>query len=432
MADDEEPPVPLPSAPVIRLAGNVTLQQPLTHRGHGPGLIIILSEDPNIPKEQQGEGDHVADGRNPKILDPLPQKKWAEEGYAVVQLIFRNEEPETEEWDVETAFDKAIDVLTALETCDTKDRFGLIVYGDPKSYALDFPPKLKASYEASEKLKASVSFSTTWGLSSNPGLIHIPGASPLSPLTHPNTKHHYYPTASSAAFVLPSSGTSYSHSAAAISHTRSLSFLRAALGGPTFDLEAIWDEHTAHEFATRSVARTMGTMVDEPYVNHVPVLTGGVGRAELSRFYRDRFIFSNPADAALELVSRTVGVDRVVDEFVFSLTHDRVVDWLLPGIPPTHKHLRIPFVSVVNIRGDRLYHEHIHWDQGTVLAQAGLLPAYMPFPYALPGTGTGTGNGKRLEFRVPVFGTDTAAKFEDAGARESNAAFEFAVREADA
>lgn len=72
----------------------------------------------------------------------------------------------------------------------------------------------------------------------------------------------------------------------------------------------------------------MGTMVDEPYVNHVPVLTGGMGRDALTAFYRERFIFSNPADTALELVSRTVGVDRVVDEFVCSLTHDRVVDWL--------------------------------------------------------------------------------------------------------
>lgn len=53
-----------------------------------------------------------------------------------------------------------------------------------------------------------------------------------------------------------------------------------------------------------------------------------MGRTALTKFYRERFIHSNPADAMLELVSRTVGVDRVVDEFVGSLTHDRVVDWL--------------------------------------------------------------------------------------------------------
>jgi carboxymethylenebutenolidase len=72
----------------------------------------------------------------------------------------------------------------------------------------------------------------------------------------------------------------------------------------------------------------MSTMVQEPYVNHIPTLTGGIGRAKLTNFYRDHFVFSNPKDTALELVSRTVGIDRVIDEFVFSFTHDREIDWL--------------------------------------------------------------------------------------------------------
>lgn len=57
-------------------------------------------------------------------------------------------------------------------------------------------------------------------------------------------------------------------------------------------------------------------------------MTGGIGRERLSNFYRNHFIFSNPDDTALELVSRTVGIDRVVDEFVFTFTHTREVDWL--------------------------------------------------------------------------------------------------------
>jgi len=69
-------------------------------------------------------------------------------------------------------------------------------------------------------------------------------------------------------------------------------------------------------------------MVDEPYVNHVPTITGGIGRARLTDFYCHHFIFSNPEDTKLELVSRTVGIDRVIDEFLFELTHDRVIDWL--------------------------------------------------------------------------------------------------------
>ncbi|KAI0871766.1 hypothetical protein GGS24DRAFT_469960 [Hypoxylon argillaceum] len=442
MAALEEKPVPLPSAPIIRLAGNATLQPPLTRRGYGPGLVVIGSGDSESSYKEQQEIVDPSSTQSPRTLDPLPQKKWAEEGYAVVQLRFGNTGHGVEDWDIGTGLDKAIEALTGLETCDVKDRFGLIVYGEPSSYPPDFASQLKAAYSASERLVASISFSTAWDLTPKPSLVHVTGTPPSSPPSHdppnPNSnantntnRQHHYAAAKSPTFVQPSS-PDFHYASASVSHTRSLAFLKApsALGGPCFDLEAIWDEHTAHEFATRSVAATMGTMVDAPYVNHVPVLTGGMGRDALTRFYRERFIFANPADAALELVSRTVGVDRVVDEFVFAVTHDRVVDWLLPGVPPTHKPLRIPFTSVVNIRGDRLYHEHIHWDQGTALAQAGLLPAYLPFPYALPG-GRVAAPGKRLEFRVPVAGAETAAKLEDAGARPSNAMFEFAVREVD-
>ncbi|KAI1121834.1 hypothetical protein F5Y10DRAFT_255510 [Nemania abortiva] len=431
MADQAETPVPLPSVPIISLASNATVQPPLTRRGRGPGLIIVISGDPQFSPDDSG----ASDNRNPRTLDPLPQKKWAEEGYAVVQLIFGSRGDGIEEWDIGMSLHQATEALMGLETCDVKDRFGLIVYGETTSYPRGFPLKLKAAYDASPCLVASVSFSLDWDLSSKPELVHIAGAAPSpSPASspRPNTRRHHYASAKSPSFILPSAAD-FNYAAAGVSHTRSLTFLKApaALGGPAFDLEAIWDEHTTYEFATRSVAQTMGTMVDEPYVNHVPVLTGGMGRDALTRFYRERFIFSNPADAALELVSRTVGVDRVVDEFVFALTHDRVVDWLLPGVPPTHKHLRIPFVSVVNIRGDRLYHEHIHWDQGSALAQAGLLPTYLPFPYALS-DGRVAAPGKRLEFRVPVSGAESAAKLEDAGARPSNGMFEYGVREVDA
>lgn len=137
---------------------------------------------------------------------------------------------------------------------------------------------------------------------------------------------HTYPAA--AQFFSVPAHADYRASAAAVAHTRSLSFLKPLMGGPYFDLEAIWDEHTRYEFADRSVEETMATMVEEPYVNHVPTLTGGIGRSKLTTFYRDHFIFSNSDDAALELVSRTVGVDRIVDEFLFNCTHDRVIDWL--------------------------------------------------------------------------------------------------------
>lgn len=161
-----------------------------------------------------------------------------------------------------------------------------------------------------------------------PTLTHLPGtALPIAGTPTSPSKVYTYPPTTTPFFLLPSH-PSYRPSCAAVAHTRTLTFLKPLLAGPFFDLEAVWDEHTRLEFAERSVSKTMATMVGEPYVNHVPTLTGGVGRAALTVFYRDHFIHSNAGDAGLELVSRTVGVDRVVDEFLFGCTHEREVDWL--------------------------------------------------------------------------------------------------------
>lgn len=140
-------------------------------------------------------------------------------------------------------------------------------------------------------------------------------------------KVYAYPKLISDNFALPFQ-PSFSYSSDALSHTRNLEFLKPLMDGPHFDLEAIWDEHTHYEFTARSVEHTMSTMVQEPYVNHVPTLTGGVGRENLTAFYRDHFIFSNSADTELELISRTVGIDRVVDEFIFKFTHNQQIDWM--------------------------------------------------------------------------------------------------------
>lgn len=102
----------------------------------------------------------------------------------------------------------------------------------------------------------------------------------------------------------------------------------------------------------------------------------------------------------------------------------------IPGIPPTGKQARVPFTSVVNIRGDRLYHEHISWDQATLLRQLGLLPEYLPFPYPLP-DGRKPAEGKRFEYRVPTAGVETAEKLVDESSVPSNEMFGFEIREVD-
>jgi carboxymethylenebutenolidase len=133
--------------------------------------------------------------------------------------------------------------------------------------------------------------------------------------------------------------------------------------------------HLAAEFRNKSVDETLETMVERPYVNHVPVLTGGVGRRQLARFYDHYFIPRMPPDTELVPISRTVGRDRIVDEFIFKFTHSIQMDWLVPGVPPTGRPVEVATVVIVTFEGGKIAHEHIHWDQATVLVQLGLLEA---------------------------------------------------------
>jgi carboxymethylenebutenolidase len=148
---------------------------------------------------------------------------------------------------------------------------------------------------------------------------------------------------------------------------------------PDHDLVALWETHTRTEFETRDVDATMATMVKEPYVNHIPTMTGGVGHDQLKRFYKYHFIGNNPPDTTLTPISRTVGADSIVDEMLFSFTHTSEIDWMLPGVKPTGRRVEIPLVAIVQFKGDKVAHEHIYWDQASVLVQVGLLdPAGLP------------------------------------------------------
>ena len=144
-------------------------------------------------------------------------------------------------------------------------------------------------------------------------------------------------------------------------------------------LSELWEEHVRYEFSTRNTEDTLATMVEDAYVNHIPVLTGGSGRDELREFYSKRFIPQMPPDTEMTPVSRTIGEDQIVDEMVFKFTHTIPMDWILPGIPPTGKPVEVPLVAIVRFRDNKLAHEHIYWDQASVLVQIGLLdPAKLP------------------------------------------------------
>jgi carboxymethylenebutenolidase len=142
----------------------------------------------------------------------------------------------------------------------------------------------------------------------------------------------------------------------------------------------VFDAHTAAEFQTRDIEATMATMGAAPHVTHVPVMTGGSGAGDVRSFYETWFIGHWPEDAAITLVSRTVGETQLVDELILSFTHDCEMPAILPGIKPTGRKVTVPTVVIVGFdRNNKITHEHIYWDQATMLVQLGLLdPAALP------------------------------------------------------
>jgi carboxymethylenebutenolidase len=223
----------------------------------------------------------------------------------------------------------------------------------------------------------------------NPLLLHIAQEDKFCPPeaqaqihqaldSNPLVTIHDYPGLEHA-FGRPG-GEHYALAAAELANLRSLEFLVGNLAGAGYasaqqTLSQRWDDHVKYEFATRNTDDTIETMVVDAYVNHVPVMTGGVGHDELREFYSQRFIPQMPPDTAMTPVSRTIGVDRVVDEMVFEFTHTINMEWMLPGVEPTGKHVKVALVVIVHFRDGKLAHEHIYWDQASVLAQLGLIDA---------------------------------------------------------
>ena len=165
------------------------------------------------------------------------------------------------------------------------------------------------------------------------------------------------------------------------------------------DIAAVFDEHMAAEFAQRDLDAAMATMTNDPYVYQVPVMTGGVGLEGVRRFYGDHFIGKWPQDTQITPVSRTVGDDQVVDEIVVSFTHDVEMDAILPAVAPTGRSVRLPVCVVVKFEGGKVAHEHIYWDNASLLAQVGLLDST----------------------ELPITGAEQAENLFDRGARATNA-----------
>ena len=149
--------------------------------------------------------------------------------------------------------------------------------------------------------------------------------------------------------------------------------------GSTPNLGMVFDDHVRSEFELKDADAAVATMIDDAYLNHVPVATGAVGREHLRRFYADHFIPGWPDDVEVTPISRTVGDDRVVDELLVSFTHTKVMDHCLPGVAPTGRHVELPHVVVVGFEDGKIAYEHVYWDQASLLVQVGLLdPATLP------------------------------------------------------
>jgi carboxymethylenebutenolidase len=157
-------------------------------------------------------------------------------------------------------------------------------------------------------------------------------------------------------------------------------------------LGAVFDAHTKAEFQTRDIDATMATMNDVPHVTHVPTMTGGKGFDAVKSFYNTWFIGKWPEDTVVAPLSRTIGESQVVDEVIISFTHDCEMPALLPGVKPTGRKVVIPFVVVVGFdEKGKISHEHIYWDQASMLVQLGLID----------------------RAKLPVTGSEQAAKLLD-------------------
>ena len=138
-------------------------------------------------------------------------------------------------------------------------------------------------------------------------------------------------------------------------------------------LSNLWDAHVSAEFDALSADEAIATMVANPRVWLAPLMAGGEGKEEVYEFYSKHFISQIPPDSEMIPVSRTVGQSRVVEEMIFRFTHTIQMDWMLPGIAPTGKRVEVGLLLIVQFEGDKLAHEHVYWDQASVLVQLGLL-----------------------------------------------------------
>ena len=270
MTPIEEAPVPLPTIQLVEMGPGISLLQPLSRRGYGPGLVVLTATKSSI-------GVAIEDGI------PAPPMKWAEEGYTVIEL-------RAEAWaDGHDPISVALQGLSQSEKCQPKGQVGLVGMNLPQSptgmvcwlnsraaYDPELWSQVASSLPAHPQFVGAVVYgdaatATSLPQAPIPTLRHLAGAAKEKPARQKDFPVYHYPEAESFLFASPFQDQ-FNYSNEGVSHTRNLTFLKDRMDGPYFDLEAIWEEHTYYEFEARSVPHTMATMVQEPYVNHIPTV----------------------------------------------------------------------------------------------------------------------------------------------------------------
>ncbi len=132
---------------------------------------------------------------------------------------------------------------------------------------------------------------------------------------------------------------------------------------------------------------TLATMTSSPHINNIPNLIGGIGTDGVREFYSSLILEEKffPPDTEMIPVSRTIDQYQLVDEIIFKFTHTTEIGWMLPNIAPTGKQVAIPLIVIVRFFDGKVSHEHIYWDQASVLVQLGLID-----PVGLPVKGVET------------------------------------------
>ena len=136
---------------------------------------------------------------------------------------------------------------------------------------------------------------------------------------------------------------------------------------------ATWQQHTYAEFVLKDADAAVATMTENPYVFMIASGVARVGRAAVREFYANKFLPNIPPDLEITSLSQTFGNNRIVEEMMMRFTHSIDMSWLLPGLRPTHRRAEFMLAATIQFEAGKVAHEHLYWDQATVLSQMGVL-----------------------------------------------------------